>query len=288
MNAIKARAGAGKPKEPRWGRFIVLSMCFHLGVFSLFLFFPDAIPTRKITGAAVYEVNLVTLPAAKAKAAPAPAPAQKTSPVAVTREAKTTETKRISEPQVEEKEKPVIIGKRVVERKKKTPPKTQKKPKKKPRVSASRLIDQAVAKVKKEVRTQKRTEHHLDKALSKIEKRVADSNGNATGGGAPDGIAIRIYQMEVESLIKSNWQYPVALTSPEKRKDLESTVMLKVSHDGTIIKSWFAGRSNNVLFDDSVMKAVERSNPLPPFPEGYNKRQDELEIRFNLSELADV
>ena len=102
-----------------------------------------------------------------------------------------------------------------------------------------------------------------------------------------EGIAIRIYQMEVEERIKSNWQYPVALTSPSKRKDLVATVVVKVRQDGTILKSWFIDRSRNAIFDASAIKAVERSNPLPPFPEGYNKRQDEMEIRFNLSELEE-
>ena len=102
-----------------------------------------------------------------------------------------------------------------------------------------------------------------------------------------EGFAIRIYQMEVEERIKSNWQYPVNLTSPSKQKDLVATVVVKVSQDGTILKSWFMDRSGNAIFDASVIKAVDRSNPLPPFPEGYNKRQDEVEVRFNLSELED-
>jgi colicin import membrane protein len=66
-----------------------------------------------------------------------------------------------------------------------------------------------------------------------------------------------------------------------------STVVVKVRQDGTILKSWFIDRSSNAIFDASVIKAVERSNPLPPFPEGYNKRQDEMEIRFDLSELEE-
>jgi len=90
-----------------------------------------------------------------------------------------------------------------------------------------------------------------------------------------------------EEQIKSNWQYPVALTSPSKRKDLVATVVVKVRQDGTILKTWFIDRSGNAIFDASAIKAVERSNPLPPFPEGYNKRQDEMEIRFNLSELEE-
>jgi colicin import membrane protein len=41
----------------------------------------------------------------------------------------------------------------------------------------------------------------------------------------------------------------------------------------------------SALFDESVLKAIERSNPLPPFPDSYRMSQDELQITFNLSDL---
>ena len=94
-----------------------------------------------------------------------------------------------------------------------------------------------------------------------------------------------MYQMEVEGKIKGNWSYPVAITSPKNRKDLEAIVIVKVKNDGTILKFWISKRSANAIFDQSVLKAVERSDPLPPFPEGYRKTFDEIEINFNLSDL---
>ena len=93
---------------------------------------------------------------------------------------------------------------------------------------------------------------------------------------------MRIYQVEVETRIKSNWSYPVAV---QDQKKLEAVVMLKVSQDGTISKSWFKKRSADAIFDESVMRAIERSNPLPPFPEGYRKSYEEFEINFNLKDL---
>ena len=178
----------------------------------------------------------------------------------------------------------MIIGKRTVERKKKAPKKSSKP--KKPSVSPSKLIDQAVAKIKKNV-DNKKDDRRLDRAISGIENRVKDAETAGSGGTSSTGIAIRMYQMEVEARIKSNWQYPVALISPAKRKGLETTVVVKVKNDGTILKSWVLDRSGNAVFDGSVIKAVDRSNPLPPFPQGYNKSHDEVEIRFNLSELEE-
>jgi len=279
MEGLQVNTRSDRTMEPRWSRFIFLSLLLHLGALSLLLFVPDPTSTRKMSGPTVYEVNLVNLPAAKPKTS-AKAVKPERAAKKVSSPKKAVAAKRISTPQI--KEKPVIIGKRTVERKKSTPKKPPKP--KKPKVSPSKLIDQAVAKIKKNVRTQKK-DQHLNRALSKIQNSVKKSETAGSGGASVEGISIRIYQMEVEERIKSNWQYPVSLTSPSKRKDLVSTVVVKVNQDGTILKSWFIDRSSNAIFDASVIKAVERSNPLPPFPEGYNKRQDEMEIRFDLSEL---
>jgi colicin import membrane protein len=53
------------------------------------------------------------------------------------------------------------------------------------------------------------------------------------------------------------------------------------------LKSRFKTRSSFPLFDQSVLRAVERSDPLPPFPEGYMKTSEEIEINFNLKELEE-
>jgi colicin import membrane protein len=91
-----------------------------------------------------------------------------------------------------------------------------------------------------------------------------------------------IYRAETENWIKSNWSYPVAMDNAE---NLETIVVLKVRRDGSILKTRFETRSRNTLFDESVLKAIERSDPLPPFPEGYRKSHEEFIINFNLKDL---
>ncbi len=279
MKGLQVKTRLDQSREPRWSRVIILSLALHLAVFALLLFFPDPSPTRKMSGPTVYEVNLVTLPAVKPKSAPKPTASkgvEKKAPTSVL----AAPAKRISPPIREEK--PVIIGKRVVERKKKVPKKSPKP--QKPQISPSKLIDQAVAKIKKNVRIQK-DDRRLDQAISKIQTRVNESETTGPEGIPMEGIAFRVYQMEVEARIKSNWQYPVALISPAKRKDIEARVVIKVRQDGTILKSWFEDTSRNAGFDDSVMKAVEKSKPLPPFPDGINKGNIEIVLRFNLGDM---
>ncbi len=280
MEGLQVKTSPDELEEPRWSRVIILSLLFHIAIFSVILFVPDSIPTRRISGAAVYEVNLVEMPG-KSRSIPPKSSNSKMSKEVTSSKTSTT-AKRISRPSKEEK--PVVIGKRVVKRKKEKRKEVKKT--KKPRVSPSRLIDRAVSKIEKKVKAKKND--HLAQAISKIQTRAeGTAEQGSVRGNAESGITIRMYQMAVEEQIKSNWSYPVALISPKKLRDLEAIVLVKVKEDGTIMKSWFKDRSSNSIFDGSVLKAIERSDPLPPFPEGYRKSYDEIEIRFNLSELEE-
>lgn len=280
MEGLQVKTSPDELEEPRWSRVIILSLLFHIAIFSVILFVPDSIPTRRISGAAVYEVNLVEMPG-KSRSIPPKSSNSKMSKEVTSSKTSTT-AKRISRPSKEEK--PVVIGKRVVKRKKEKRKEVKKT--KKPRVSPSRLIDRAVSKIEKKVKAKKND--HLAQAISKIQTRAeGTAEQGSVRGNAESGITIRMYQMAVEEQIKSNWSYPVALISPKKRRDLEAIVVVKVKEDGTVMKSWFKERSSNSIFNGSVLKAIERSDPLPPFPEGYRKSYDEIEIRFDLSELED-
>ncbi len=256
--------------EMRLGPVVALSILFHLAIFSAILFVPEHIPARSFEGV-VYEVSLVDMPAAGDLKLEGASPARQKKGKAVVK--RDTQARRIKI--VKKEEKPVVISKRTA--KKKTTPK------KKPKVSPSHLIERAISRVERRVKSEEKT--HVDKAISELESKVSDRPGSGfIGGGGVSGIPIRIYQAEVEGWIKSNWSYPVALQSIE---DLEAVVVILVQRNGTILKTHIKKRSSNRIFDQSVMKAIERSDPLPPFPEGYRKSNEEIEISFNLKDLED-
>jgi colicin import membrane protein len=250
---------------------IVLSVVFHLAVFSSILFIPDSYSARRSFDGMVYEVNLVEMPGgggAKTMGGTPPKPEAVSKP--------DTQAKRIEEVPKRE-EKPVVIAKKTLE--KETPP--VEKPKENP----ADILNKALSNIEKKVKT----EEHLDKALANLENRAGGRNrgtgqpGGTGGGGPPGGLAIDIYRAEVTNLIKRNWNYPSAL---ESGKNPEAIVVLMVKSDGAIVKTRLEKRSADALFDESVLKAIERSNPLPPFPEGYRMTHDEFEINFNLKDLA--
>ncbi|MBN2062476.1 MAG: TonB C-terminal domain-containing protein [Deltaproteobacteria bacterium] len=261
-----------------WGSMTVLSVLFHLGVMLLILFVPESMPGgmpgRNINGI-VYEVDLVEMPSLGSQGKSGGVAAVATDDgSAKTIVQEPAQTKRIAVEKVEEK--PLVIAKRTIERKDLMV--------KKPDLSPGQLIDKAISKIEEKV--QAGGSSHLDKAISNIEKGTGGSSGSARpgggGGGAASGIMTRIYQMEIENRIKSNWSYPVAAGN---RRDLEALVILRVKSDGTIVDSRFKKTSSDSVFDQSVMKAIERSDPLPPFPEGYRRSYDEIEINFNLKDL---
>ena len=284
MNVARIEQRLNSVSEPKWSKMLILSLVFHLVAFSLILFVPDQMPTRSIRGP-VYQVDLVELPNTrrlKTKSS-VRAKTQKKS----TALKKASQAKRIAKPT--KREKPAVIAKRTLEKKslkskkKLLPPSkvldkavTNTKPKKKEK-NTETLIDQAVSKLESKVNAQEND--HVEQAVSKLQSRVKEGRGEAD-----EGISIRMYQLEVENWIKNNWSYPVALLS---RKDLEAVIVVKVRNSGAIMKSWLKKKSSNTIFDQSVIKAVERSDPLPPFPKGYLKTHEEFEINFNLRELEE-
>ncbi|MDB9822767.1 TonB family protein [Deltaproteobacteria bacterium] len=255
----------------RWAPMVLLSMCLHLIVFFIIVFVTGSVPSIRQISDVVYEVDLVEMPLANLQAPDAATAVQKNENT-ITK--KDNQTKRI--PVQEKEEKPVVVAKRTVTKKEAEP--------QKPKVSSTQLIDRAISKIEKKVQTE--DSNHVEEAISELEKKVGGiyEQGGAIGGGL-NNITIRIYRMEVETLIKGNWSYPVAV---QNQKKPQAIVVVKVQQDGTILEFWFKERSADAIFDQSVLKAIEKSNPLPPFPEGYIKSYEEFEINFNLKDLENT
>ncbi len=90
------------------------------------------------------------------------------------------------------------------------------------------------------------------------------------------------YQMKIARAIKRNWSFPFLLFNVKNEEIPEAVVLLTIRNDGTILTVSFKERSSNGLFDESIVNAIQKSNPLPEFPSGYEKIYDEVEIRFSL------
>lgn len=268
----------------QWLPVVVLSVCFHAALLSLMVFLPQNVSIRRPSTGIVYDVQLVEMPGGGKEratpgpakpAAPPPTEAKAASPIPAPAPAK-----RVAE--VKREEKPVVVAKRTVQK--------ETRPARKPEASPSDLIDQAISRIDRKVQSQtspqpavpRQSGNPLDRAVSQIQDRVRGQGGGTGGAGGFLGTVMQIYQAKVHNWIAENWSYPVAL---QRDTNLEATVLLLVQRDGAITRSRFVRRSSDPIFDESVLRALERSNPLPPFPDSYRKSHEEFEIRFTLEEL---
>ncbi|MFW6148136.1 MAG: energy transducer TonB, partial [Thermodesulfobacteriota bacterium] len=183
-------------------------------------------------------------------------------------------------------------------------PKPSLQPKQK-KASTSELIDSALSRVEKQVaeKNGNQVEDVIADIAKRLESKTQSESGNTAekpqgsatpnprrtqgtpGGFSGVGKGIQLYQWRIEGKIKENWSYPVALVDAREKKLPEAVVVLILRSDGKILHSEFKKKSRDPLFNDSVLKALERSDPLPEFPPGYKKSSDEVEIRFSLKDL---
>lgn len=279
-------------KEDRWVHMMALSLCFHLAVFSTILFVPQTSIRFPSMDGKVYHVELVGSPS-RVRTGTIRSPsvlrsggkARGTAKRSGTSSILKEKTQRIA---IKKKEAVPVVAKRVSP--KAIPTNGDKAH------SASKLIDRAISKIERKVEEDKikQPEETMDKPEKAMDRFAEDSKSpfkrekwvGLFGMSAGIGKGIQLYQAEIESTIKNNWSYPVALLNSKKERTPEAVVIVTVRSDGKILKAQFKRKSKNPLFDDSVLKAIEKSDPLPGFPPGYRKSYEEIEINFSLKDLV--
>ncbi len=78
--------------------------------------------------------------------------------------------------------------------------------------------------------------------------------------------------------IKSSWTLPDHLL--RKELDLETIIVIIIDKEGRIQRSWYEKKSGNTLYDQMAMRAIIKSDPLPPLPRELSQESLEIGIRF--------
>ena len=267
-----------------WVGMTGLSILCHVLFFSGVLFLPE-LRARPYIPSAV-EVDLVSLP--QVESAPQTGPQMKGAHVEPVKpaekpeppeSAKEPESAKPKEKPVEASDKPVSIAPGPLQVKRSLKQKTY---------NASKVIRSAIARIEKEA-PESRPRPVLQ-AIDKLKEGVESHGGVVMRGGtAGSGVSnktlelLDIYNAEIWHRIQKNWAFSEEMV--RGRTDLEATIIVKIMRKGEIRDIWFEKRSGNSYFDDSVFKAVKKSDPLPPLPEGYLGPFYDVGFRFNLSEL---
>jgi len=267
-----------------WGQMVAVSVILHLAVFSAAIFLSGSFQSNE-NDEVVYEVDLLSMPytGPQAQASPALISAPAAKEIAPTKKAVAPEEKKISIPP----EKTAVNKKKPVVKKEETPVNTIEtalaKLEKKVKAEGSEHLNQAISDLEKKNKSE---ESHLGSALTRLQDKAAGtgSKNRAPGVSQIEGVALQIYRGQITSQIYGNWSYPAAMSN---KKGLEAIVILKIKEDGAILESAFKKKSNDSIFDQSVLKAIEKSNPLLPLPEGYGRSYEEIEVTFNLKNLLE-
>jgi len=100
------------------------------------------------------------------------------------------------------------------------------------------------------------------------------AGGGGIGTGGLSGIRLRTYQELIRQKITNAWSIP------PQSKGLQAVVFLALDRTGRVAQLHFVQRSGNVLFDESLQRAIKQAEPLPPLPEDYAGQFLEAELRF--------
>jgi TonB family protein len=90
-----------------------------------------------------------------------------------------------------------------------------------------------------------------------------------------------LYYQKVQERIKNAWTYGAG------NKDLTTTVTFAIAPDGKLTALEVTHSSNNLAFDQSVMRAIRGAAPFPPPPEHYRDQFAQgVQAVFKLGELS--
>jgi len=102
------------------------------------------------------------------------------------------------------------------------------------------------------------------------------------GTGIEPDFYMKQYFSAVYQKIHDNWVLP---DLQNWDNSLEAILVITIRKDGAIADSYFERKSDNIYFNQFVLKAVKDSSPLPPFPEQLDETTLEIGLRFKPGEL---
>jgi colicin import membrane protein len=290
-------AAGGEEKLSRW---LFFSLLAH-SVLIVSLFLMPHLPSRRVPPAPVYTVDLVggeriggnnlgtePYPGAEPKKISKPIAEE---PVPAPETPKETKKEKVEKTQKAEKlkapEKPAPAPEKVVlkETPKKAPAvkestKETQSESKADEASLDRVRERLIQSAVERAKSRTEAPQKAPQAGEVISSGTGEGEGAAAlgqggrGGGVVKGIEFISYRNKVLSIIRDNWAWP------GQRSDLKVTVKFAIKDTGEIIGVKVVQPSGDPSYDESVLRAVRKSSPLPAPPESYRKDFSDVELNF--------
>jgi hypothetical protein len=89
---------------------------------------------------------------------------------------------------------------------------------------------------------------------------------------------VDIYRQLIACQIQKNWAFSQSIAGGEQ--DLSAEIVFRVMPDGEIRDIWFDKISGNAYLDESARRAIMKTNPVSPHPEGLSKPFIPVGLRF--------
>jgi TonB family protein len=105
-----------------------------------------------------------------------------------------------------------------------------------------------------------------------IDKKTSRQLEPATDG-APE-LGFLAYQTKIVAMIRENWAWPGGKSS------LRALTRFNIEGDGEITGIKVSESSGDAAFDESIMRALRKSSPLPAPPESHRKDFSHVEMNF--------
>jgi TonB family protein len=299
---------ARRSAEPALSWMVVFSALLHAAVALVVMLIPRQWLVRAPAPVVAYTVKIVDPSALGGRLPKGPTRAEPATGVvnpASREEPKPDVEAELPKPEVEpEQPKPEVKAEQPKAEVKPEPPKVEEKVVKLPDVPKK---PEPKAEAKKPPATPKPSKAELariarDQEIQKAIKRLGEKGtgkqasglggheqgkgaalgigGDGGGGGVLMGLDFIIYKNQVEGLIKKNWTWVGA------NPDLTIRVGFRIGDDGTIADLRVIDRSGDSSFDDSVLRAVRISSPLPAPPEKYRQVFASYVLEFVSGQLA--
>lgn len=276
---------------PRW---LTVSLLVH-GALIAAMFAVSILPSSRTPIPPVYTVDLVggerigrtnfgtelaPLPKSAAKRVePEPAALPETNKVKLEKALKAESKTAAQEP-------PEISEKRTKEPAKREAPKESKSETNSEPVTADnvreRLIQAAAERAKDRTELAQKTskKETLSLGAGDGDGAAALGSGGRGGAGVVKGLDFIIYQNRMLSTIKDNWAWV------GQRANLKVVVQFGIKDNGEIVGLKIVQPSGDATYDESVLRAVKKSSPLPAPPNAYRKDFADVELTFRPRDLG--
>lgn len=159
----------------------------------------------------------------------------------------------------------------------------------------TKLLAEKIAREQKELeRQQRQAQARLDELradekaraareeLAALIRETGSAKSSGSSGSKQVSMVLKQYLSSIDGRLRRFW------ILPEMRKwdqNLETVVVLTIRKDGTVVSQMIEKKSNDPFYDQFVLKTIQSSLPMPPFPALMSEQSIEIGIRFRPGEL---